>query len=129
MSQSAQQNSATDQTLSVIRQFHKAFNRHDVPAIMALMSADCVFENTYPPPDGARLIGQASVRGFWIELFRQSPQAHFEIEELFACGDRAALRWRYIWMSPDGESGHVRGVDIYRVRAGLVCEKLSYVKG
>ena len=120
---------SSEDTAQIVRQFHDAFNQHDVPAIMALMSADCVFENTYPPPDGARLVGQESVRGFWIELFRQSPQAHFEIEELFATGERAVLRWRYTWGSPDGGSGHVRGVDIYRVHAGLVCEKLSYVKG
>lgn len=30
----------------------------------------------------------------------------------------------------DRESdGYVRGVDVYRVRAGKVAEKLSYVKG
>lgn len=129
MLQGAASNSTTDQTLQVVRQFHEAFNRHDVPAIMALMSADCVFENTYPPPDGTRLTGQESVWGFWIELFCQSPQTHFEVEELFACGDRAVLRWRYTWEAPDGDPGHVRGVDIYRVRSGLVSEKLSYVKG
>ncbi len=28
----------------------------------------------------------------------------------------------------DGE-GHVRGVDVFRVRDGKVAEKLSYVKG
>lgn len=121
--------SSTEGTAQIVRQFHDAFNRHDVPAIMALMSVECVFENTYPPPDGVRLVGQENVRGFWVELFSQSPQAHFEIEELIACGDRAALRWRYTWGPPSGESRHVRGVDIYRVRAGLVCEKLSYVKG
>jgi hypothetical protein len=32
--------------------------------------------------------------------------------------------WRYSWAD-----GHVRGVDVIRVRDGKVAEKLSYVKG
>jgi len=29
----------------------------------------------------------------------------------------------------DGKPGHVRGVDVFRVREGKVAEKLAYVKG
>lgn len=120
---------ATSQaTLATTEAFHAAFNRHDVGAIMALMSDDCVFENTFPSPDGTRVEGHEAVRRTWEELFRDSPHAHFAVEELFAAGDRAVVRWRYSWgEAPD--SGHVRGVDIMRVRNGHVTEKLSYVKG
>lgn len=96
---------------------------------MALMTEDCVFENTYPPPDGACLEGAAAVRAYWHELFQQSPHAHFAVEDVFACAERAVLRWRYSWLAADGSAGHVRGVDIFRVRDGKVAEKLSYVKG
>src|SRR5258708_36592034 len=48
----------TASTIEVINQFSDAFNRHDVQAVMALMTEDCVFENTYPPPDGERFEGQ-----------------------------------------------------------------------
>lgn len=116
-------------TLSVIQQFHDAFNRHDVDAIMALMTDDCVFENTYPPPDGERYAGAAAVRTFWETFFRNSPHAHFAVEEIFASADRGVLRWRYTWQDAGGQSGHIRGVDIFRVREGKVAEKLSYVKG
>ncbi len=118
-----------DPTLVVIQQFHDAFNRHDVPAIMALMTDDCIFENTYPPPDGERFQGQAAVRAFWEHLFAGSPQAHFEIEDSFASHHRGVIRWRYAWANADGSPGHVRGVDVFRVRDGKVAEKLSYVKG
>jgi ketosteroid isomerase-like protein len=98
--------------------------------MMALMTEDVVFENTLPPPDGERRVGQAAVRAAWEELFRGAPNAVFETEELFAAGDRAVVRWLYRW-APDrpDRPGHVRGVDILRVRAGKVAEKLSYVKG
>jgi len=110
--------SQTVATLATIQQFNDAFNRHDVDAVMALMTDDCVFENTYPPPDGERSVGQAAVRGCWEQLFSASPQAIFEWEEIFACADRGVVRWRYRWDGAHG-AGHVRG--------GKVAEKFSYV--
>ncbi len=43
---------------------------------------------------------------------------------MIVAGDRAVVRWRFDW-----GSGHVRGVDVLKVRDGKVAEKLSYVKG
>jgi ketosteroid isomerase-like protein len=91
---------------------------------MARMTDDCIFENTSPFPDGERFTGQAAVRAFWERFVRDSPQAHFETEELFASGDRCTTLWRYSW-----GDGHIRGADVFRVRDGKVAEKLSYVKG
>jgi ketosteroid isomerase-like protein len=116
-------------TLDIVERFNEAFNQHDVSAIMALMTDDVVFENTSPSPDGERYEGQAAVRGFWERLFADSPRAHFETEDSFAAGDRCMVRWRYTWTGSDGTQGHVRGVDVFRVRDGKVAEKLSYVKG
>ena len=113
-----------DQTEATILRFNTAFNAHDVDAVMALMTEDCVFENTSPAPDGERYEGQAAVRGAWERLFAGAPEARFEAEEMVVMGDRCVVRWRYDW-----GAGHVRGVDLFRVRAGKVAEKLSYVKG
>jgi ketosteroid isomerase-like protein len=113
---------------AVVEQFNEAFNNHDVSGIMALMTEDCVFENTRPAPDGTRIVGQAAVRSFWTEFFQRSPQARFESEEIFEAGDRCVVRWIYQWVR-DGTKGHVRGVDLFRVRDGKVAEKFSYVKG
>ena len=48
---------------------------------------------------------------------------------MFAHDDRCVIRWRYDWTNADSGRGHVRGVDVFRVRDGKVAEKLSYVKG
>ncbi len=111
-------------TQDVIDCFNEAFNRHDVDAVMALMTDDVVFENTSPQPDGERFAGQDAVRAFWEEFFASSPQAHFEAEEIITAGDRCTVRWRYSW-----GDGHIRGIDLFRVRDGKVAEKFSYVKG
>lgn len=114
--------------VEVVQRFNDAFNRHDVDAVMRLMSDDCAFENTRPQPDGEPIEGQNRVRAFWEQFFARSPQAHFDTEEIFAAGDRCVVRWVYSWVR-EGNRGHVRGVDVFRVRDGRVAEKLSYVKG
>lgn len=111
-------------TLAVVERFNEAFNTRNVELIMSLMTDDVVFESTNPPPDGMRHEGAAAVRAAWEELFAGAPTARFDAEEVFASGDRAVVRWRFDW-----GDGHVRGVDVLRVRDGKVCEKFSYVKG
>lgn len=116
-------------TPAAIERFNAAFDRHDVDGVMAVMTDDCVFENTSPVPDGERYVGQIAVRGFWEAFFRSSPHAAFEVEDQFFAGDRAVVRWTYRWVDADGQPGRVRGVVVFRVRDGKVAEKLSYVKG
>jgi uncharacterized protein (TIGR02246 family) len=112
-----------EDTRSVIERFHEAFNAHDLDALADLWCEDCVFEDT-SPPDGTRHTGRDSVLAACRDFFAQSPNAHFDIEELDTAGDRAFVKWRYTW-----EDGHVRGVDLMRVRDGRVLESLAYVKG
>jgi ketosteroid isomerase-like protein len=129
MQEFSHEDATTRSTLEGIQRFNEAFGRKDVSAVMTAMTEDCVFENTYPPPDGERYEGQASVRTFWERFFHSSPHAVFETEEIFACGDRCVVRWVFHWVEPNGKQGHIRGIDVFRVRNGKVAEKLSYVKG
>ena len=115
--------------IRLVLAFNKAFNRHDVAAMMQLMSDDCVLENTAPAPDGAVYKGKEAVARVWQDFFRASPHAHIEIEEIFGFGLRCVTRWRYDWVDETGNKGHVRGVDLFQVKSGLICEQLSYVKG
>jgi hypothetical protein len=121
--------SRLETAIRTVLQFNEAFNRHDVAGMMELMSDDCVFENTDPAPDGERYSGKEAVTRFWREFFRESPNAHIDIEDAFSLGLRCVIRWRYEWIDEAGLKGHVRGVDLFQVREGLIVEKLSYVKG
>ncbi len=115
--------------MRIVLEFNEAFNRHDIAGMMRLMSGDCLFENTAPAPDGAVYKGREAVTRFWQDFFRESPEAHIEIEEIFSLGDRCIMRWKYNWVDAAGKRGYVRGVDIFIVREGFISEKLSYVKG
>ena len=119
--------------IQIVLRFNDALNAGDVDGMMRCMTSDCVFENTDPPPDGARFEGQEAVRAFWQEFFLSSSQAQITIEDIFASGSAQSVRcvmlWRYAWVDPEGQAGHIRGVDVYRLKDGLIAEKLSYVKG
>ena len=119
----------SSQATQIVLAFNEALNARDLDGMMRLLTEDTVFENTYPPPDGERFEGQAAVRGFWQEFFQGSGSARIEPEEIFAAGERVVMRWVYRWTDPEGKEGHIRGVDVYRLREGLIAEKLSYVKG
>ena len=121
--------SRVESSTRLILAFNEAFNRHDVLEMMSMMHEDCVFENTDPAPDGTRFAGKEAVTQFWQDFFRESPHAHIDIEEIFGFSDRCVMRWKYTWLDAAGNQGHVRGVDVFRVKDGLISEKLSYVKG
>jgi ketosteroid isomerase-like protein len=109
--------------LQVVGAFGTAWGDHDLDAAMALVAEDCLFDATGPAPDGARHVGPDAIRAAWKGIF-DDPRTRFEPEDTFAAGDRVVQLWCYSW-----DGGHIRGVDVFRVRDGKVVEKLSYVKG
>ena len=113
----------------VIERFGSAFDAGDLDTVMSLVTDDIVFESTSPSPDGTRLEGADAVRAEWARLFANTDDPHFETEETVVLGERAVVRWRYSWREASGDRGHVRGVDVLRLRDGKIAEKLSYVKG
>lgn len=117
--------SGTTAVLQLLDRYTDATNAHDIEALMALCTEDIVFESTNPAPDGVRHEGRDAVRRAWEHFLVSTPAAHITIEEQCAWGDgRAVRRWRYDW-----GAGHVRGMDVFRIRDGRVAETLSYVKG
>ena len=115
-------------TLAVVTAFNDAFNTRNVDAVDRFLAEDCVFEGT-TPPDGERHAGRAAVRDAFAGVFAGAVDGVFTTEETIVAGERAVVRWRYDWVAHDGRPGHVRGVDVFTIRDGLVAEKLAYVKG
>jgi ketosteroid isomerase-like protein len=114
----------TASTLATLARFSAALERRDVDGLIAEMTDDVVLESPGPAPDGERYEGAVAVREFFTRFFDANPAAKFDEEEVFAAGDRCLVRWRYDW-----GAGHVRGVDLLRLRDGRIFETLGYVKG
>jgi ketosteroid isomerase-like protein len=109
--------------LELVEAFGAAWADHDLEGALSYLSDDCVFEATGPAPDGTGHVGPDAIRSAWKAIF-EDDTSRFEPEETVAAGDRVVQRWRYDW-----GSGHVRGVDLFKVSGDRITEKLSYVKG
>jgi hypothetical protein len=111
-------------TEAVLRRFNEVFLSHDPTALQELVAAHCVIENTVPAPDGARHEGREACMTLWTAI-ATNPGTFFELEEVTVMGNRGIIRWRYHW----GEGQSVRGVNLMKVRDGLIVEAQGYVKG
>ena len=109
--------------MTPIERFNQACENHDLDAVLATLAEDIVFESTEPPPDGRRYQGKAAVAAV-IGPILTDPDAHFEIEETIATGDRVIQLNTYRWAS-----GHISGVDIFRIKGEQIVQIRSYVKG
>lgn len=113
----------SEATAEIMRRFNDAFQRHDPSGLPGLVAEDCVIENTVPAPDGARHVGREACLALWQGIAGDR-SGRFDVEDIFAAGDRGTIRWRY---RRDG--GSIRGVNLMRVRDGLIVEAMGYVKG
>ena len=113
------------QTLQIMQQFNQAFVQHDASLLDDLIAEDCVMESVEPAPDGTRYVGRNACLEFWQKL-ANSRDGAFTAEDIVAIDEHAIIRWRYRFGS--GLSQSVRGVNVMRVRDGLIIEALGYVK-
>ncbi|WP_433251309.1 nuclear transport factor 2 family protein [Streptosporangium sp. CA-135522] len=113
-------------TIAIMNRFNEAFLRHDPSLLDGLVAEDCVVENTGPGPDGSRHVGREACLALWSGI-ASSRDSEFEPEEIWAAGDRAVIRWRLRW--GPGAADSVRGVNLMRLRDGLIVEAMGYVKG
>jgi ketosteroid isomerase-like protein len=89
----------------VVAAFTDATNRHDVEEMLALVSDDVVFEGT-TPADGLRIEGdKAALRDLWEGIFRDSPKAVVETEDVIVSGDRCTVLLRYVFDAERPEAG------------------------
>lgn len=113
-------------TAEVIERFNDVFQRHDPTGLAELVAEDCVIENTTPAPDGARHVGREACVALWRSI-ATTPNTHFDLEDVVVADDRAIIRWRFWW--GEGTQNSVRGVNLMRVKDGLIVEGMGYVKG
>lgn len=97
-----------------LRAVGDAFNRHDLDAIMAAFSDDCVFESPHgPDPWGKRFIGKEQVREGFAARFAGIPDVHYGDGDSFACGNRGVSEWTLTGTTTEGERVEVRGCDLW----------------
>ena len=113
----------------LLHAFADAWNRHDVDALMSMMTADCVFEaSAGNAADGARHQGPDAVRAAFTAVFEQYPDAHWGNARHFVSGDRGVSEWTFTGTPKDGKRVEVNGCDLLTLRDGRVAIKNSFRK-
>ena len=115
--------------LDVLERMLGAFNRHDLDAIMALFTDDCVFESPRgPDPWGRRFYGSEEVRTGLGARFTGIPDVHYGDGSHFVSGERGASEWTLTGTTVDGERLEVRGCDLWTFDGNRIARKDSFWK-
>jgi ketosteroid isomerase-like protein len=115
--------------LQLLQRFADAWNRHDLDALMSMMTADGVFEaSAGPEVNGQRSEGTQAVRAAYALVFETFPDAHWANARHFVAGDRGVSEWTFSGTRKDGTRVEVRGCDLITFRDGKVAIKNSYRK-
>jgi ketosteroid isomerase-like protein len=116
-------------TTDTLRDLLAAFNAHDVDAVMAFFTEDCVFDMPRgPAPGGRRLVGIDEVRAGIRSRFEGIPDIRYEDDRHVVCGDRGVSEWTIRGTRSTGEPIEVRGCDLFEFTGGLISRKDSYWK-
>ena len=120
---------ANEVSLGFLEAFGAAWNRHDVDAIMAFMTDECVFEaSAGPEVAGARYVGRESVRKAFADVWANFPDAHWGGARHFVCGERGVSEWTFTGTRADGARFEVHGCDLFTFENGKIAVKNSYRK-
>jgi len=116
-------------TVTTLKAFLEAFNRHDLDTIMTFFAEDCRFDLPRgPDPWGRRFEGKAAVREGLATRFQGLPDVHYGEDRHFVCGDRGVSEWLLTGTTPAGTRIRVRGCDLFEFRDGQIVRKDSYWK-
>lgn len=88
----------------LLDRFAEGWNRHDLDALMSLMTDDCVFEaSAGPQVDGQWSEGKQAVRAAYAAVFEAFPDAHWANPTHFIAGNRGVSEWTFTGTQKDGK--------------------------
>lgn len=116
-------------TEELLESFGDAFNRHDLDAIMSMMTEDCIWlTSAGEAPEGSRIEGQGAVREALAALLSTMPDARWSDPEYIIQGDRVCMKWRFTCTAADGTPVEKFGLDLLQLRDGKIWIKDTYRK-
>ena len=112
-----------------LQSFADAFNAHDLSAIMAHMTEDCVFEaSAGTDVNGQKSVGQYEVRRAFEKVFSTFPDAHWANAQHFISEERGFSEWVFTGTRDGSTKVEVTGCDLFTFRDDKIYIKNSYRK-
>lgn len=115
-----------DANAAIGRAWLKAFNAHDVPALVALYADGAT--HTSPkiralhPETGGKLVGRPAIEAWWRDAIQRLPALRYEELTVTANGDRVFLE--YLRHAPDGPPYPV--AEVFDVKGGKIVASRVY---
>lgn len=121
---------------SVLAAYGDAWNRHDVEGILAMHTADSVFENH---TSGGRAVGKDAIRRILEGVFATFPDLRFEARRTYVRDGLVTQEWTASGtlavpytrgsdtVQPTGRKVSWNGVDVMPFEGALVARKDVYV--
>jgi len=111
-------------------EYAAAWNRHDVPALLSMMTPDCVYEaSAGPDVNGALHRGHAAVAHAFESFFEQYPDAQWNGARHFYGETCSVTTWTFTATGLDGQRTVTDGCDLLTISdEGLVSRKSSLRK-
>ena len=112
-----------------LKAFNKAWNDHDIEALMSFMADDCSF-HAVGGPDllGKSFMGRDAVREGFQFAWRTFPDAAWIDGDHFVVGDRGVSESTFVGTKPDGTRIEARMVDVFTFKNGKILVKNAFRK-
>lgn len=123
--------SNTGQTVSsdMLQQLFDAFNRHDLKAVLSLMTDDVVFEGAAGSEAfGARFIGHDAVGAAFEGVWKTFPDVQWANDSHFVSDGLGVSQWTLVGTREDGYRIEADGVDLFTFRDGKIASKKAFRK-
>ena len=120
---------------TIAKEYFEAVGNRDVDAMMSM----------WEPGGKGYIYGMVDLEvpdtysAWFRNLFRAFPDFRFEVLDIVASGDQAAVGWRATrtinrpatleGLNPTGARVDVEGIDMLTVRDGKICQNLAYTNG
>jgi steroid delta-isomerase-like uncharacterized protein len=111
---------------TIIAAYGKAWNDHDVEAILAMHTEDSVFENH---TSGGKAVGNEAIRGILEGVFATFPDIRFDARRTYVRDGVVTQEWTAsgTLAVPTGKRITWNGVDVIPFEGSLVARKDVYV--
>lgn len=115
--------------LQLLKDFAKAWNDHDIDALMACMTDDCIFDGSAGDQVmGTRFEGYDDVKAGYQKIWEVFPDAAWNEDAHFVAGDRGVSEWRFTGTMQDGSTVEMMGNDLFVFKGDKIYIKDSYRK-
>lgn len=112
-----------DELSRLLERYAAAWNAHDLDAILADHTPECVF---HLHAGGPEVSGLAAVRAAFAASFAQWPDIHFSAQDVRVGADHVTVRWT-VTATAGGRRVRFDALDVIVLEAGRIARKDSYV--